>query len=119
MTRPLVVVTKLCLEFAATDLPSLAIALANIGDVLAEGGRLVMMGALEETFYKIGEETFPALRIDRAKMEAAMEEAGMVVEQWREEKRSSRREEKLTGHQGVFSLVARKLTDPLKGYCDN
>ena len=102
------VVTKLCLEFAVTNEKDLSKVLANISDIIPASGFLCSMGALEESFYMIGEKQFPALPLTRTIMENSLQSAGMEIIEWKEQPRVSDPKLKLTGHSGIYFMLAKK-----------
>ena len=66
------------------------------------------MRALNESFYMLGEQRFPAFALTRELMETALEEAGMRMMEWQESKRSSDPQLKQTGHSGVYFMWSKK-----------
>ena len=106
--QPSLVLTKLCIEFAITRSDQLCLVIGNISSLLKTSGILIAMGALNESFYMLGEQRFPAFALTRELMETALEEAGMKMMEWQESKRSSDPQLKQTGHSGVYFMWARK-----------
>ena len=73
--------------------------------MLTTTGILIAMRALNESFYMLGEQRFPAFSLTRELMETALEEACM---KWKESKRSSDPQRKQTGHSGVYFMWSKK-----------
>ena len=103
--QPCLVLTRLCIEFAITCTDHLYLVLRNISFLLKTSGILITIGGLNESFYMLGEQRFPALAFTRELMETALEEACM---KWKESKRSSDPQRKQTGHSGVYFMWAKK-----------
>ena len=105
--QPSIVLTKLCIEFAISTQDQVSTVLRNIASMLRSGGVLVIMGALGESFYMVGNKEFPAVALSREVMETALVKADMEMMTWEERKRSSDKR-KHTGHTGVFFMVAKR-----------
>uniref|UniRef100_A0A670JTU3 Nicotinamide N-methyltransferase-like n=1 Tax=Podarcis muralis TaxID=64176 RepID=A0A670JTU3_PODMU len=71
--------SSLCLESACKDLPTFRSALKNISSLVKPGGHLVLCSILEETYYKVGQQPFSCLYLERASVEEALKGAGFAV----------------------------------------
>lgn len=100
--------STLCLDAACPDLPAYRAALRNLSSLLKPGGYLVIMDALKSSYYMIGEQRFSSLSLDREAVEAAVREAGYTIEQF--EVISQSYPPTMANNEGLFSLVARKLS---------
>ena len=123
---PTVIITKLCLEFALHHQGQLHSALQRICSVLGRlseifrhnllslnylgrNGFLVLMGALGESHYYVGEARFPAISLSREILEEAVRStADLELVSWRQRQRLSDKLTKPTGHSAVYFLCARK-----------
>lgn len=100
--------STLCLDAACPDLPAYRAALRNLSSLLKPGGYLVLMDALKSSYYMIGEQRFSSLSLDQEAIEAAVREAGYTIEQF--EVISQSYSPTMANNEGLFSLVARKLS---------
>lgn len=100
--------STLCLDAACPDLPAYRAALRNLSSLLKPGGYLVIIDALKSSYYMIGAQRFSSLSLDREAVEAAVREAGYTIEQF--EVISQSYPPTMASNEGIFSLVARKLS---------
>ena len=71
---------------------------------------MVLMGALGESHYYIGQTRFPAVSFTRELLETAIRSLeDMELVEWPEMERTSDLSVKPTGHSGVYFLCAKKL----------
>ncbi|XP_004604763.2 nicotinamide N-methyltransferase [Sorex araneus] len=98
--------STLCLDAACPDLPTYRSALRNLGSLLKPGGVLVLVDALQSSYYMIGEQKFSSLCLGREAIEAAVTEAGYTIEQFEVISQGY----SLANNKGLFSLVGRKLS---------
>ncbi|XP_013777372.1 nicotinamide N-methyltransferase-like isoform X2 [Limulus polyphemus] len=103
-----VIITSLCLEFAACDWSSYVQALKNIAALLRVGGGIIMVGALNNTFYYVNDEIFPSLKLDQPMIQKAMTLAGFQGFEWKILERQVI-EGKPTDHDGCFCVSAIKM----------
>ncbi|KAJ1196439.1 hypothetical protein NDU88_000310 [Pleurodeles waltl] len=71
-----------CLENLVSDEKSYCEALTNVSSLLKPGGHLLMIAALEATFFMVGDVTFPLLCIDKCFLKDALIGAGYVIEEF-------------------------------------
>ena len=107
-TKPSIVLAKLCIEFAVTELEQFWSVLQNIAALLDTHGVFVCMGALNESYYMLGKKKFPAFALTKELMNTGLEKAGMEMVLWKEVERSSNPDQKPTGHSGLYFMYARK-----------
>lgn len=103
-----IIITSLCLEFAACDWSSYVQALKNVASLLSLGGGIIMVGALNNTFYYVQDENFPSLKLDQPMIEKAMTLAGFQDFEWKILERQVT-EGKPTDHDGCFCVSAIKM----------
>ncbi|KAM8817244.1 nicotinamide N-methyltransferase [Rhynchonycteris naso] len=99
--------STLCLHAACPDLPAYRAALRNLGSLLKPGGHLVLVDALNSSYYMIGEQRFSSLRLGREAIKAAVTEAGYTIKQF--EVVSQSYSLAMSNNEGLFFLVGQKL----------
>uniref|UniRef100_W5N4V0 Phenylethanolamine N-methyltransferase n=2 Tax=Lepisosteus oculatus TaxID=7918 RepID=W5N4V0_LEPOC len=73
-------VSSFCLEAVSPDRPAFTQALRHVSTLLRPGGHLVMIGALEESYYLGGPGVrIPVVPVDQAFVTASLEECGYTV----------------------------------------
>ncbi|XP_006912902.1 nicotinamide N-methyltransferase [Pteropus alecto] len=99
--------STLCLDAACPDLPAYHSALRNLSSLLKPGGYLVIIDALESSYYMIGEQRFSSLCLRQEEVKAAVREAGYTIKQFEviPQSYSSTR----ANNKGLFFLVGQKL----------
>ncbi|NXM74569.1 NNMT methyltransferase, partial [Serilophus lunatus] len=100
------IVTTLCLEGACKDLPTFRSALRNIAGLVKQGGHLVMLTVLQETYYAFGSQVFSCLYLEKHEVEEAVQAAGFEVTF--SEVQPTTVSDDCTNCSGVLSLVARR-----------
>lgn len=100
--------STLCLDAACPDLPSYRAALRNLSCLLKPGGYLVILDALESSYYTVNEQRFSSLCLGREAVEAAVTEAGYAIEHF--EVMAQSYPFTMANSKGLFSLVGRKLS---------
>ncbi|KAJ1196355.1 hypothetical protein NDU88_000226 [Pleurodeles waltl] len=68
------------LDLLAKDKKTFCDALKNLSPLLKSGGHLIMVAALEATFYMMGDVKFPYLFLDEALLRNTLKDAGYVIE---------------------------------------
>ncbi|XP_061448293.1 nicotinamide N-methyltransferase-like [Rhineura floridana] len=71
--------STLCLEAACKDLTMYHSALKNVGSLVKPGGHLILMVALEGSFYKVGQHPFSCLYLEQENVDNAIKEAGFDI----------------------------------------
>ncbi|XP_066101203.1 nicotinamide N-methyltransferase [Saccopteryx bilineata] len=99
--------STLCLHAACPDLPAYRAALRNLGSLLKPGGHLVLVDALNSSYYMIGEQRFSSLCLGRDAIKAAVTEAGYAIKQF--EVVSQSYSLAVSNNEGLFFLVGQKL----------
>ncbi|KAI7797481.1 nicotinamide N-methyltransferase [Triplophysa rosa] len=105
------VVTSLCLEAACKDIPSYCRALDGLTKLLRPGGLLVMIGVLGETFYKVNEQRFSCLRLNKHDIEEALQSSGLSLHEFNILPAEDREDNSVSDFEAVFHLTARKPSD--------
>uniref|UniRef100_UPI00398F7F8F nicotinamide N-methyltransferase n=1 Tax=Pristiophorus japonicus TaxID=55135 RepID=UPI00398F7F8F len=100
--------TSLCLEAACKDKAAYCRAVRNVTSLLKLGGLLILIGVLNETFYKVGEYKFSCLSYDRVFLEQTLKEAGYEVEQLETFTDPDKSADTVSDFESVFFLVAHK-----------
>ncbi|XP_066228891.1 nicotinamide N-methyltransferase [Saccopteryx leptura] len=99
--------STLCLHAACPDLPAYRAALRSLGSLLKPGGHLVLVDALNSSYYMIGEQRFSSLCLGRDAIKAAVTEAGYAIKQF--EVVSQSYSLAVSNNEGLFFLVGQKL----------
>ncbi|XP_060643249.2 nicotinamide N-methyltransferase-like [Anolis sagrei] len=73
------VLSTYCAEGACGDLPSYQSAMKNVGSLVKPGGHLILVVALEETFYMVGPHKFSCLYLTPEMVEDVLKGAGFDV----------------------------------------
>lgn len=71
--------TSLCLEAACPDVSSYEKAMRNVASLLKPGGKLVLMGVLNNQLYAVGHEQFYCLSLQMDDVISSMNIAGLTV----------------------------------------
>ncbi|NWW72344.1 NNMT methyltransferase, partial [Climacteris rufus] len=100
------IVSTLCLESASKDLPTFRSALRNISTLVKPGGHLVMLTALEDTYYTFNKQAFSCLCLKKQDVEEAVVAAGFEVKF--SEVQPYTVDDDRVDLTGVLGLVARK-----------
>ncbi|KYO36652.1 hypothetical protein Y1Q_0024332 [Alligator mississippiensis] len=72
--------SMLCLEAVCKDLATFRAAVKNISSLVKPGGHLVLNTVLKGTYYLVGQHNFSCLGLDQESVEAAVRDAGCVIE---------------------------------------
>uniref|UniRef100_UPI00358EC49C nicotinamide N-methyltransferase-like n=1 Tax=Myxine glutinosa TaxID=7769 RepID=UPI00358EC49C len=73
------ILTTFCLEVACLDIEMYHQAVGRLAGLLKAGGHLVMLVALEETFYQVGNKRFWCLELSEATVQEALIKAGLSI----------------------------------------
>lgn len=76
--------SSLTLESACADAGQYSRAMHNVTSLLKQGGHLILIGKLNETYYMCGEERFSVLSVNKDLVFTAMTEAGLDNIAWYE-----------------------------------
>ncbi|XP_059575819.1 nicotinamide N-methyltransferase-like [Alligator mississippiensis] len=98
--------SMLCLEAACKDLGTFRAAVKNISSLVKPGGHLVLNTVLKGTYYLVGQHNFSCLGLDRESVEAAVRDAGCIIEHIQEAPEPA--PESISDYTDLVSLVARK-----------
>ncbi|XP_078496383.1 nicotinamide N-methyltransferase-like [Lissotriton helveticus] len=97
-----------CLEIHMTDKEGFCSALRNASTLLKNGGHLILITALEQTFYMVADFKFPHLCIDESFVRKALSEADYVIEELQVFPRMCNQLHDLTDYSSVILVHARK-----------
>ncbi|XP_072343802.1 phenylethanolamine N-methyltransferase [Scyliorhinus torazame] len=101
--------TTFCLEAACPDKKSLEKALANITSLLKPGGFLLMIGALDESYYLAGEAKLSVVPVDEDYVREAVSKSGYRICVFKTYKMPSELKIGVDDVRGVFYLQAQKF----------
>ncbi|KAM9299115.1 indolethylamine N-methyltransferase-like [Gastrophryne carolinensis] len=106
-------ITALCLETACQNLEAYYSAIKNITSLLKQGGHLVVIGVLGDSFYKVGQKRFFCLPLDEDIVRRTVTQAGYTIVDM-EIFRIPNQEDfaRITDSYANFFLVARKEAAP-------
>ncbi|XP_069470322.1 nicotinamide N-methyltransferase-like [Ambystoma mexicanum] len=105
--------SSLCLEAACKDHDTYRRAIKNISTLLKPGGHLVMMGALEDTYYTVGDHRFSVLFYDAGFVRNALTGAGYIIKDFQVCPRPKDSAHSFSDYKGFFFVVACKETSSL------
>lgn len=71
-----------CLESACANYEDYCLVAKRLGSLLTKGGVLLLIGNIQCSFYKIGEETFPVVKMSKEQVEDAFKNAGLSNFTW-------------------------------------
>jgi len=110
-----VIISTLCLEFAAIDLDEYESAVRNVAALLRPSAYLILQGALGNTHYMLSNgQRFPSLCLNRKDVESALASAGCILVSWKELARRCPPQDKPADHSAIFFCLARKISaDPI------
>ena len=77
-----VVVTSLCLEAACSTAQEYKDAVARCAGLLRDGGVIIMLAVLNETFYDVADKKFGCFPLNEKLIREALEAAGCCVTNW-------------------------------------
>lgn len=81
---PDIITSCLCLEAACATVDQYRIAVKNIASLLNSGKHLVVVGVLNQSFYRVGDFKFLCLSIDKKTLQKSFTENGFKIMFWRE-----------------------------------
>lgn len=97
-----------CLECHVTDKEAFCSAFKNVLSMLKNGGILIMIMVLEQTFYMLGGFKFPHLCIDENFLKKALHDADCVIEELRVLPRRVRQLHDMADYSSIAFVHARK-----------
>uniref|UniRef100_A0A4W3HME1 Phenylethanolamine N-methyltransferase n=1 Tax=Callorhinchus milii TaxID=7868 RepID=A0A4W3HME1_CALMI len=103
------ITTTFCLEAVSADKRSLESALANVTTLLVPGGFLLMIGALDESYYLAGQVRIPVLPVDEEYVKQAVTGAGYRIRVFQTYIMPAGLKIGVDDVRGVFYLQAQKL----------
>ncbi|XP_053125719.1 nicotinamide N-methyltransferase-like [Hemicordylus capensis] len=108
MVPPATCVTTLyCLETACKDLATYRAAVKNIGSLVKPGGHLLLLSALQETFFMVGQHWFFCLYLEPEIVADAVREAGFDIV-WSEMTKAHFTLSIADNHGGIYAVFAKK-----------
>ncbi|XP_078496160.1 nicotinamide N-methyltransferase-like [Lissotriton helveticus] len=97
-----------CLEAHSTNKEEFHSALKNVSSLLKNGGHLLMISCLMQTFYMIGTFKFPHLSIDESFVRKALSEGGYVIQKLQVFPRTLDQLHEVADYEGFIVVLARK-----------
>ncbi|XP_004591294.2 phenylethanolamine N-methyltransferase [Ochotona princeps] len=101
-------VSAFCLEAVSPDLASFQRALGHITTLLRPGGHLLLIGALEESWYLAGEARLVVVPVSEKEVKKALEESGYEVRDFRTYTMPAHLRTGVDDVNGVFFVWAQK-----------
>jgi len=78
------IISSLCFEAACQSVEEYNKIVQNISSLLTSGGHIVLVGVLEETFYRVGNFRFGCLKINKSDIQHAYTSQGFEIKTWKE-----------------------------------
>ena len=78
------IISTLCLEVACQSVEEYNKIVQNVSSLLTSGGHIVLVGVLEETFYRVGNFRFGCLKINKSDLQHAYTSQGFEIKTWKE-----------------------------------
>lgn len=101
-----------CLEVASITLDNYAKSVRNLSSLLRPGGHLVLEGALEQTFYRVGELRFECTPINENQLRDIFQKEGFEIlslQDLNENYSPHKEESNYSDFKNAFAMVAKKL----------
>jgi len=105
------ILSSLCLPGACLDVEMYYQAVAHLSGLLKPGGHLVILDALEETFYHVGRERFKTLSISEAMVREAMMKAGLSITVYEKHLRSNAESNVCADFTAMVVVVGQKIPE--------
>ncbi|KAM4620133.1 nicotinamide N-methyltransferase [Polymixia lowei] len=102
------IVSSLCLEAACKDREAYRCSLGAMVGLLRPGGVLVLIGDLNETFYTVGDQKFPAVRLTQDFVQQTLCELGLTVKEFTLQPAQDRELNLKCDYEASFHLIAHK-----------
>ncbi|XP_077106058.1 nicotinamide N-methyltransferase-like isoform X2 [Ranitomeya variabilis] len=99
----------LCLEVACKDIKSFCEVLKNFKDLIKPGGHIVLISALNATYYHVGKTYFGSMSTKKEELEAAFKEAGYQIEKTVYTPRMDKSMMEVTDYQTNYFILARNI----------
>ncbi|XP_060106511.1 nicotinamide N-methyltransferase-like [Heteronotia binoei] len=100
------VLSLLCLEAACEDLLTYSSAVKNVGSLVKPGGHMILVTAIETTFYMVGQNRFFGLYLEQETVDDAVKGAGFDIV-WAKMERVTYSVD-VSNNRGMYALVAQK-----------
>ncbi|XP_078496190.1 nicotinamide N-methyltransferase-like [Lissotriton helveticus] len=97
-----------CLECHMMEKEGFCTALKNVSSLLKDGGHLILVSCLEQTFYILGNFKFPHLSLEEGFVRKALGEAGYTIEELHVLPRTFHDLYDVADYSGVIYVYARK-----------
>lgn len=81
---PDIIVSSLCFESACLEVPDYNKIVQNVGRLMTPGCHLVVVGVLDETFYRVGNFRFSCLNISESDLKTVYAANGFEIKSWKE-----------------------------------
>ncbi|CAG2193231.1 unnamed protein product [Mytilus edulis] len=81
---PDIIVSSLCFEAACLEVPDYKKIVQNVGRLMTPGCHLVVIGVLDQTFYRVGNFRFSCLKISESDLKAVYATNGFDIKSWKE-----------------------------------
>ncbi|XP_075694882.1 nicotinamide N-methyltransferase-like [Rhinoderma darwinii] len=98
----------LCLESACKDIKSYCNVIKNFKDLIKPGGHLLIISALNATFYHVGEKYFRPMTTRKDELELAFKEAGYQIERAVYAPRTDKSRMDVADYDCIYYIHARK-----------
>ncbi|KAK3593404.1 hypothetical protein CHS0354_021983 [Potamilus streckersoni] len=105
------ITSSFCLDVASVTLEDYVKSIRNISNLLKPGGLIILVGVLEETFYKVGELTFKSLYIRKDDLKVIWQKEGfeiITLKDFNETFPSQKSESDNADFKSAYVMVARK-----------
>lgn len=102
-----IIISSGCFDAVALTKEQYCSCLSNIRPLLKQGGHLIILGDINESYYMVGKVKYTSLEISSADLKAIYKENGFEIAEWKEFKRESTCDEEYDGD-GSFFMVAKK-----------
>lgn len=110
-----IIISSLCLEAASLIKDDYIQSVENIKPLINKGGSLILVGVLNETFYKVGNVDFPCLKISKDELQNIYKEQGFDIKYWTDlymhsgKYKQHQDESEYSDFSGAFVMAAQKL----------
>ncbi|XP_071148043.1 nicotinamide N-methyltransferase-like [Mytilus edulis] len=81
---PDIIVSSLCFEAACLEVQDYKKIVQNVGRLMTPGCHLVVIGVLDQTFYRVGNFRFSCLKISESDLKAVYATNGFDIKSWKE-----------------------------------
>lgn len=79
-----IIISSLCFEAASQTVTEYNQIVENVATLLSSGSQLIIVGVLEQTFYRVGDFKFQCLYINQSELQNVYETNGFQIKSWKE-----------------------------------